>query len=212
MSDEDWTVRPRVGVGRLVFGMSAAEVNALSDVYGTVAGRGNDRASAALLLETLEMFGGAMSSEEKAALVAAYAEGGPDADAVTETRDETGLVLSYDGDRLVGIMSTLAHRPLLIDGRDLRAMGARDALALLERLNGDPGRYADSEAAFDALALSVDGLSIVDDRQRVRTIDPTDERFARRTVTVLPHPFPPEDRRDGALIHRWSEAENRLDP
>ncbi|MEV7694582.1 hypothetical protein AB0N73_14755 [Microbacterium sp. NPDC089189] len=193
MSHEDWTLRPRVGLGRLVFGMSAAEVDALSDVYGTVTARGNDRAADALLLETLEMFGGAMSSEEKAALVAAYAENGPDADAVTETRDESGLVLSYAGDRLVGIMSPLADRPLLIDGHDLRALSARDALALLERLNGGPGRYADTETAFDALALSVDGFSVVDRYRRVRTIDPTDERFARRTATVLPHPAPPAD-------------------
>lgn len=200
--EADWTVFPCRGLGKLEFGMSPAQVDALSDTYGAVTGRGNDRVSDDLLRDTLEKFGDAMSDEEKQALIAVYVESGPSADSVTETRGNPGLVLRYQDDRLVEIMPAVEQRPLFVDGRDIFALRELDPLALLERLNGGPGRYADTEAAFDNLAISADGFCVTDPAAGVRPLDETDERFEGRTVTLRTEPYLPEDEMDRFTIHR----------
>lgn len=200
LPEADWTIRPTQGVGRLEFGMSAAQVDALSDVYGVVSGRGNDRASEDLLRETLEMFGGEMTAEEKDALIAMYTESGPAADAVTETRGEPGLVLGYEADRLVQIMLAVDQRPLLLDGRDLLSLSAVEVLTLLEQRNGGPGRYADTGASFDNLAIVVDGFSLTQGGG-VQTLRESDARFPQRTVTVRQRPYLPEGELDTFVAH-----------
>lgn len=198
----DWTVFPRNGLGKLEFGMSSVQVDALSDTYGAVTGRGNDRVPDDLLRDTLEKFGDAMSEEEKQALIAVYAESGPSADSVTETRGNPGLVLGYRADRLVEIMPAKNQRPLILDGTDILSLSGLESLALLERLNGGPGRYADTEAAFDTLAVSAEGFCVTDGSARVSTLDESDERFVGRTVTLRPEPYLPEGEMDRYIIHR----------
>ena len=185
---DDWTVFPRKGLGKLRFGMSPAQVDALSGTYGVITGQGSDRVPDDLLRDTLEKFGDAMSEEEKQALIAAYAESGPSADSVTETRGNPGLVLGYRADRLVEIMPAKNQRPLVIDGKDILSLSGLESLALLERLNGGPGRYSGSEAAFDNLAISANGFCVTDPAAEVRVLDDSDERFAGRTVTLRLEP------------------------
>ena len=197
----DWTVFPRKGLGKIKFGMSPAQVDALSDSYGAVTGRGNDRVPDDILRDTLEKFGDGMSYEEKQAFIAVYAESGPSSDSVTETRGNPGLVLGYRADRLVEIMPAKNQRPLFLDGKDILSLSGLESLALLERLNGGPGRYADTEAAFDELAISVDGFCVTDPAAGVRALDESDERFEGRTVTLRPEPYLPEGEMD-RFIHR----------
>ena len=192
----DWTVFPRKGLGKLEFGMSSAQVDALADTYGAVTGRGNDRVPDDLLRDTLEKFGDAMSEEEKQALIAAYAESGPSADSVTETRGNPGPVLGYRADRLVEIMPAENQHPLVLDGTDILSLGGLEPLTLLERLNGGPGRYSGTEAAFDNLAISADGFCVTDRATEVRALDNSDERFVGRTVTLRPEPYLPEGEMD----------------
>lgn len=199
--DANWTVLPRVGLGQLEFGMSSAEVDALSDVYGAITGRGNDRVPDDILHETLGMFGNAMSDEEKRAFVAAYVDNGPSVDGVTEIRGNPGLVLRYKADRLVEIMPAVTQRPLFLDGTDIFSLRELEPLALLERLNESPGRYADTEAAFDNLAISLEGFCITDPATGVRTLDEADERFQGRTVTMRPSPYLPEREMDRFILH-----------
>lgn len=198
-AESDWTVFPGQGLGQLRFGMSPAQVDALSDTYGAAKGRGNDRIPDDVLRQTLEQFGDAMSEEEKQALIALYAASGPSADSVTETRGQ--LVLSYKADRLVEIMPAKTQGPLFLDGKDVLTLSAREALALMERLNGSPGRYASTEAAFDTLAISLDGFCIADQSAGVRVLDEADERFQQRTVTLRPEPYLPEGEMDIFIIH-----------
>ena len=193
----DWTVFPRKGLGKLEFGMSAAQVDALSGTYGAVTGRGDDRIPDDLLRDTLEKFGDAMSEEEKQALIAVYAESGPSGDTVTETRGNPGLVLGYRADRLVEIMPATNQRPLVLEGKDILSLSGLESLALLERLNRGPGRYADTEAAFDNLAISADGFCVTDRAAaQVRALDDSDERFVGRTVTLRLEPYLPEGEMD----------------
>lgn len=192
MAAGEWTVFPRKGLGKLEFGMSPAQVDALSGTYGTVTGRGDDRIPDDILRDTLEKFGDAMSDEEKQALIAAYAERGPSADRVTETRGSAGLVLGYEADRLVEIMQPTLQRPLLLGGKDVLSLSGLEPLALMERLNGGPGRYSGTEAAFDNLAISADGFCITDRTAGVRALEEPDERFMGRTLTLRPEPYLPE--------------------
>ncbi|MCF6389088.1 hypothetical protein L2K20_19095 [Mycobacterium sp. MBM] len=201
-TDADWTVLPRKGLGRLLFGMSPTQVDALSDTYGAVTGRGSDRVPDDVLLDTLETFGDALSEEEKQALIATYMESGPAADSVTETRGDPSLVLGYTADRLVEIMPVRQQRPLFLDGKDFFALREWEPLALLERLNGGPGRYANTEAAFDDLAISVDGFCVADPVAGVRVLGKDDERFQARTVTLRPEPYLPEGEMDRFIIHQ----------
>jgi hypothetical protein len=116
-AETDWTIRPREGLGRLEFGMSPAQVDSLSATYGTITGRGADRIADDMLRETLEMFGDAMTDDEKQAFIAEYADNGPSADSVTETRGD--LVLRYEADRLCEIMPTGPRHPLFLNGKDV---------------------------------------------------------------------------------------------
>ncbi|KXG87375.1 hypothetical protein [Agrobacterium bohemicum] len=199
-AEDDWKIFPREGLGKLKFGMSPAEVDAWSETYGAVMGRGSDRASDGLLSDTLEQFGGAMSDEEKQAFIAAYAQNGPSADSVTETRGNPGLVLRYEAERLIEIMPAIGQRPLFLDGVDLLSVGALEALALLERLNGGPGRYANTEAAFDRIAISTDGFCVTDKASGVRTLNDGDERFQGRTVIVREEPYLPEGEMERFIV------------
>lgn len=201
-TEADWTVLPCTGLGRLLFGMSPTQVDALSETYGAVTGRASDRIPDDILLDTLKTFGDGMSEEEKQALLAAYAEIGPSADSVTETRGDPGLVLSYRADRLVEIMPARQQRPLFLDGTDIFSLRELEPLALLERLNGGPGRYADTEAAFDKLAISVDGFCVTDPATGVRVLNEADERFQGRTVTLRPEPYLPDGEMDRFIIHQ----------
>jgi hypothetical protein len=201
--EEDWTVVPREGLGKLRFDMSPLQVDALSDIYGAASGRVNDRIPDDILRDTLEKFGNGMSVEEKQALIAMYAESGSSADSTTETRGDPGLVLRYKADRLVEIMPAQKHRPLFFDGEDILALSALEVLTLLERLNGGPGRYASIAAAFDKLAISLDGFCVTELATGVRTLDEADERFQERTVTLRPTPYLPEGEMDKFVVHSF---------
>ena len=198
-TESDWTIRPREGLGRLEFGMSPAQVDSLSATYGTITGRGADRVADDLLRETLAMFGDAMSDDEKRAFIAEYAVNGPPADSVTETRGD--LVLRYEADRLCEIMPAGPRHPLFLDGRDVFALRGVTPLELLERLNASPGRYADTEAAFDNLAISVNGFSVSDSTAGVLAPDDSDERFRERTVTLREEPYLPKQEMHRYVLH-----------
>ena len=167
--------------------MSPAQVDSLSATYGTVTGRGADRVADDMLRETLAMFGDAMSDDEKQAFIAEYADNGPPAVSVTETRG--ALVLRFEADRLCEIMPAGPRHPLFLDGRDVFALRGLEPLEMLERLNESPGRYADTEAAFDNLAISVNGFSISYSTAGVLALDDSDERFRERTATLREVPY-----------------------
>ena len=206
-AETDWTIRPREGLGRLTFGMSPAQVDSLSATYGTITGRGADRIADDMLRETLEMFGDAMSDDEKQAFIAEYADNGPPADSVTETRGD--LVLRYEADRLCEIMPAGPRHSLFLDGRDVFALRGLEPLELLERLNKSPGRYADTEAVFDNLAIAVNGFSVSNSTTGVLTLDDSDERFQERTATLREVPCLPEPEMHRYVLHSLRTVTDR---
>lgn len=191
-SNDSWTILPGEGMGPLRFGMSSAEVDAFSDIYGARSGNPAPiRVSDALLLDTLEKFGDALSDAEKQDFVKTYTELGPSADDTVETRGEPGLRLTFTSDRLVEIMPVTGHRPLFLDGVDILSLDTAEALAVLERANGGPGRYNDTGGAiFDQLSIVVSDFNAIDEQGRVQPLDESDKRFAERSVVVLTQPWP----------------------
>ncbi|MET4428843.1 hypothetical protein [Mycolicibacterium sp. 624] len=206
-AEADWTIRPREGLGRLKFGMSPAQVDSLSATYGTITGRGADRIADDMLRETLEMFGDAMSDDEKQALIAEYADTGPPADSVTEIRGD--LVLRYESDRLCEIMPASPRHPLFLASRNVFALRGLEPLELLERLNKSPGRYADTEAVFDNLAIAVNGFSVSNSTTGVLTLDDSDERFQERTATLREVPYLPEQEMHRYVLHSLRTVTDR---
>jgi len=80
----------------------------------------------------------------------------------------------------------------------------------LERLNGSPGRYADTEAALDRLAISVDGFCVTDRAAGARALVEADERFQGRTVTWRPPLICPKARWTGSSsIRSWHNPAGR---
>jgi hypothetical protein len=98
-------------------------------------------------------------------------------------------------------MPAMKQRPLFVGGSDIFSLRALEPMALLERLNESPGRYADTEAAFDNLAISLQGFCVTDPAAGVRTLDEADERFQERTVTLRPSPYLPEGEMDRFILH-----------
>ncbi|TQK28753.1 hypothetical protein FBY28_1741 [Arthrobacter sp. SLBN-53] len=187
--------------------MSPAQVDALAATYGVITGRGADRVADDMLRETLAMFGDAMTEDEKQDFIAEYTGSGPSADSVTETRGD--LVLRYAADRLCEIMPAHPRRPVFLDGSDLFALAGLDALRLLERRNQGPGRYADTEAAFDELAISVDGFSVHDSTSGVLALDDSDERFRQRTVLLRDAPYLPAQETQRYTVQSLPPATDR---
>ncbi|ASY66747.1 hypothetical protein SJ05684_b57650 (plasmid) [Sinorhizobium sojae CCBAU 05684] len=93
---EYWEILPQAGLGQLKFGDPKAAVDALEDIYGAVTRQASDRIPDSTLQDTLAQFGSDLSDEEKQALLALYAESGPDASSITEVRGDHGLVLRYE--------------------------------------------------------------------------------------------------------------------
>jgi len=80
---------------------------------------------------------------------------------------------------------------------------------LLERLNEGPGRYADTEAAFDHLAISVNGFSISDSTTGVVPLGVSDERFRERTATLRKVPHLPEQAMQRYVVHSLRTVTDR---
>ncbi|MBB3953036.1 hypothetical protein [Aureimonas jatrophae] len=181
---DDWTIEPGQGLGRLRFGIAPAAVEALSQIYGSATSRMEDRISDSILQDTIAELGDSLTEEEKRDLLQVYAEQGPDNSSVTEVRDDGGLVLRYEHDRLVEL-TVLARRTEVRIGEVL--VFSDDVPAVLqaaEAINRAPGLYSGTAAAFPHAKLMIEGFT-----ERT-TVDPVvmsrrDERYAQRSLSMF---------------------------
>ncbi len=171
---------------------------------------GNDRVPDDLLRDTLEKFGDAMSEEEKQALITVYAESGPSADSVTETRGNPGLVLGY---RLTASsrsclqrisahwFSTARTSCRSADWSRWRCWsGSMAALAATP----EPRRRSTTSPSRRMASVSPTGQA------GVRALDNSDERFVGRTVTLRPGPYLPEGEMDRFIYRTCAGSHNQL--
>jgi hypothetical protein len=182
---ENWEILARSGLGQLKFGDSRAAVDALEDVYGAVTRQASDRIPDSTLQDTLAQFGSDLIDEEKQALLALYAESGPDASSVTEVHGDHGLVLRYEQDRLVEITLSTDHSLSNLSGKNVFLLSAREVLATAESLNKTPGLYHGATAAFPSLGLIFEGFSLTGRQSAPKLLDSSDERFIGRSIGVF---------------------------
>jgi hypothetical protein len=159
-------ISPRSGLGRLRFGELKAAADTREGIYGAVTRQASDRIPDSTLQDTLAQFGSDLSDEEKQALLALYAESGPDASSVTEVRGDHGLVLRYEQDRLVEITLSPDHSLANLAGKGVFLLPAKD-VATAESLSKIPGLYHGTTAAFLNLGLIFRG--ILSNRSSVRS-------------------------------------------
>ena len=190
---ESWSILPKAGLGALRFGAKSSDIDKLKSVYGAIVNRRADRIPDAILQETLAQFGGALSEKEKQEMLQMYAQHGPSASSVSEVRGKAGLSLTYEAEGLVAIMLNRRHQRATLAGERVFALSARDVLVSAERLNNAPGRYRATQAAFDNIALSLDGFSVAEQGRSVEIMPGSNERFVERTIELRAEPYVPRD-------------------
>lgn len=197
----DWEIKPRVGLGKLNFGMTRADVATFEEIYGSVEGTFDTKQLTASFDETAKLFGEFFSADDIAA-VRDVVEKKEAEDHQVETLDTSGLVLDYHNGRLVSVVVSERNAEVHLGGQPLFRLNPREALVVLEKANGRAGRYQATGAVFDGLAITCDGLSIVTDERTVEPLEDPSEHVETRTVTVAASPNPP----DGAgsdIVHSF---------
>ena len=195
-----WQIKPKQGLGDLVFGLTAEEVAALAPVYGTPSPFMTHHHMVETIETTITELGPALSAEDAAALRRAAAQ---QARLGTQTLHGAGpTLLEYDDGRLSGVAVEPKCGPAHFEGQAVFKMSARDVLALFERANGAPGRCRSTEAAFDNLAVSLYCFSSRDARG-VRVMADGDLDFRQRSVTVRAAPYQPADEMDQFVTHSF---------
>lgn len=189
---EAWRIEPMRGLGALTFGLSPADVAALANVYGSP----SPLMSQAHVADDVEKvfaelgLADAISAEDLAAIRSAAAG---QAGLSTQTLFGDGpTLLEFEADRLSCVMVEPACGPVTFRGQVVFDMSAQDALRMFEAANGGPGRYRSTEAAFDALAVSLTGFSATSRDGSIRLARSEDEDFLGRSIAVRHAPYRPE--------------------
>jgi hypothetical protein len=156
-SDDDWLFQPKRGVGRLLFGSSPAEVEALSDVYGVAEQAASDRISDTILEDTL--LEGDLTDEERAEILALYGDLGPSGSSITETRCSGGLVLRYEADELIEILVQPKVAPIRLGvGCTVAATPALEVAQSAQVMGGQAGYFENTTAWFPQIGLIMEGF------------------------------------------------------
>lgn len=196
----DWQIRPKQGLGKLVFGLPVEAVAALAPTYGTPSPFMTHHHMIETIETTIAQLGPALSAEDAAVLRRAAEQ---QARLGTQVLHGAGpTLLEYDGGRLSGVGVEAKCGPAHFESQALFAMSARDVLALFETANGAPGRCRSTETAFDNLAVSLHCFSRRDARG-VHAMADRDRDFAQRSVTVRAAPYQPPDEMDQFVTHSF---------
>ena len=193
----DWLVKPKVGIGRLEFGLSPDDVAALADVYGSPGPLMKPVGAADLdaMLRDLPAMAEFVSEEDIAALRQAMG-GQEDFDQQNLEMNEAPILLEYRRGRLHGVTVEARHIETQFANARIFAMAASDVLRICQRANGGPGRYRSNEAAFDNIAVSLYAFSHVSEGGEVQAATRNDPDFHARSLTLRREPYMPADELD----------------
>ena len=193
----DWLVEPKVGIGRLEFGLSPDEVAALADGYGSPGPLMKPVGAADLdaMFRNMPAMAEYVSEEDIAALRQAMGEQ-EDVDRQTLEMNETPILLEYRSGRLDGVTVEARHIETQFANARIFSMAASEVLRICQLANGGPGRYRSNEAAFDNLAVSLYAFSHVSERGEVRAATRTDPDFHARSLTLRREPYMPSEELD----------------
>lgn len=194
-----WTIKPRVGLGDIKFGMTLSEISSLNTIYGELGSAVMDRHRVDATEDTIAKFGKFFSEEDIAALRQAAAA---QSDSQVQTSSNDGSVLTFFKSHLVEI--TISARKKSTNFREsiLYSIDCQSVLALLERANGAPGRYGSTGAAFDNIAVYLDSFSFVQNGI-IRPMPSTDKRFRERTIGLREAPYSHDDMLPEFVTHSF---------
>ncbi|MFW8588275.1 hypothetical protein ACOJBM_35960 [Rhizobium beringeri] len=148
---QHWRIEPKIGLGKLRFGMSRSQVDRFSSIYGTSKGISSDKIPDDILQSTLAELGEGLIAEEKQEILSVYQESGPTAAGETEVRgDNNPLVLTYDSDRLVEILVDTKVRGLKYRGISVFEERPRDVIKHIAETLGENPLILNEEVAFPA--------------------------------------------------------------
>ncbi|WP_245259464.1 hypothetical protein [Methylobacterium sp. 10] len=192
----DWRAVPHTGIGRLVFGLTPAEVAAAADpVYGVPTPIIRGAEAAADTDAMIAGYGASLSAADIAAMRQAARELAA-MDRQNLEKDRIPILLEYRDGRLDGVTVEARHAGTHFRNERVFSRDAREVLRLFERANGAPGRFRSTEAAFDTLAVSLFAFSRVSPDGKVQVVRDDDPDFAERSVTLRRAPYRPANEMD----------------
>lgn len=193
----DWLVKPKVGVGRLEFGLTPDEVAGMADVYGSPSPlvKAIDEADLDAMFRDLPDMAGYVSEDDIAALRQAIG-GQEDFHRQNLEMNETPILLEYRRGRLDGVTVEARHIETHFANERIFSMAASDVLRICQRANGGQGRFRSNEAAFDNIAVSLFAFSQVSERSEVQAATRNDPDFHARSLTLRREPYLPANELD----------------
>ncbi|TXN25231.1 hypothetical protein [Methylobacterium sp. WL19] len=192
----DWLVAPRIGIGRLVFGLTPEEVAAVADpVYGAPSPLIRGAQAAADVDAMIAKLGPSLSAADISAMRQAATDL-VSLDRQNLEKDRTPILLEYRDGRLDGVTVEARHAETHFRNERIFTLKAREVLRLFERANGAPGRFRSTEAAFDNLAVSLFSFSRVSPDGKVQAVREDDPDFTGRSVTLRREPYRPANEMD----------------
>ena len=182
--DQEWTLVPKDGLTQLKFGMSVSDAAKLSEIYGAVEAASTNPITPGVADDNDDFLSKYFSDDELAKDKDHVDDSADDATVVTQTLAGSSLVLDYLNGRLESIIASEQADQINLSGERIFQMESDKLLRLLESANGSPGRYDSTGAAFDNIAMYLDGFTETNSDGKVIILTRSDDRFESRTITA----------------------------
>lgn len=187
--NQEWTLVPKVGLTQLKFGMSVSDVAKFSKIYGAVEAEITNQIPRGLAGDNDDFLSKYFSDDELAKDKDYIDEFAVEATGITQTLAGSSLVLDYLNGRLATIIASGQADQINLRDELIFQMESDKLLRLLESENGSPGRYHSTGAAFDNIAIYLDGFTENNSDGKVIILTRSDDRFESRTVTARHEPY-----------------------
>jgi hypothetical protein len=194
-----WTIKPRVGLGDINFGMTPSEASSLNTTYGDLGPAVTAQHRVDATEDTIAKFGEFFSEEDIAALRQAAAS---QSDSQVQTFSNDGPVLTFSKNHLAEITIPPGKKAANFQDKIVYSIDSQSVLVLLERANGAPGRYGSTGAAFDNIAVYLDSFSFVQNGS-VQPMPSTDKRFRERTIGLREVPYSHDEMLPDFIAHSF---------
>ncbi|KQS67868.1 hypothetical protein ASG39_05780 [Rhizobium sp. Leaf371] len=182
--DQEWTLVPKDGLTQLKFGMLVSDVAKLSEIYGAVEAASTNPITPGVADDNDDFLSKYFSDDELAKDKDHVDESTDEATVITQRLTGSSLVLDYLNGRLQSIIASEQADQINLSGERIFQMESDKLLRLLESANGSPGRYDSTGAAFDNIALYLDGFTETNSDGKIIILTRSDDRFESRTITA----------------------------
>ncbi|NJO32627.1 MAG: hypothetical protein HC869_05335 [Rhodospirillales bacterium] len=178
----DWTIRPNVGLGRLRFGTTPAEVDQLTETYGAVNSRRSLAPPVDVTESTIELLKHMLTEEQISSFrEASEAQRTSLSGLVQEIRGH-GLQLTYKNDRLDSLFAEWKTANINFEGHYLFTSNPIPAFLALQSANNAAPIVNDTDIYFANLHLGVYGFMDLNSNGRLVLREVENERGGERSI------------------------------